>query len=124
MAERDDSGVQEHARKEDEAQAVQSFFNAIAWQPTPEQDKLARSWISYFAFKMRQANLRLREADMRERLETLGITVKIAQYTGDSSYPTEYALTYGDVSAVGPTLDFALVDFVELLLITLKKTRR
>jgi hypothetical protein len=57
-------------------------------------------------------------------LKRVGIEVSVAHYTGDSSYPTEYTLTYGDVRGVDPTLDLALIKFVESLLIALKKARR
>ncbi len=42
--------------------------------------------------------------------------MRIAHFTGDSSYPTEYTLSKGLVQAVGPTLDLAMVDFIEKLL--------
>jgi hypothetical protein len=57
------------------------------------------------------------QADMmRDRLERMGVIVTIAHYTGDSSYPTEYTVTYGNIQAVGPTFDLALFEFVEKLL--------
>ena len=53
---------------------------------------------------------------MRERLERLGIQVRIAHYEGDSSFPTEYTLRYSFVYAVGPAFDLALAELVEKLL--------
>lgn len=53
---------------------------------------------------------------IQAHLERLGVQVRIAHFTGDSSYPTEYTLRYSFVSAVGPTFDLALVGFVEQLL--------
>ena len=45
-----------------------------------------------------------------------GISITIAHYTGDSSYPTEYTLRHGDIQTMGSTLDLALVAFLERLL--------
>ena len=56
------------------------------------------------------------EQGLREKLEGLGVQFRIAHFTGDSSYPTEYTLSIGDISAVGPTFDLALVEFIERLL--------
>jgi hypothetical protein len=67
---------------------------------------------------------RERAAMTREQLERLGVICSVATYTGDSSYPTEYTLTYQDVRGVGPTMDMAVADFIESLLIALKKARR
>jgi hypothetical protein len=50
----------------------------------------------------------------------MGITTSVAHYTGDSSYPTEYTLSYGKVNAVGPTFDLAVAEFIEKLLISEK----
>ena len=50
---------------------------------------------------------------LREKLEDMGVEVKIAHFTGDSSYPTEYTLTCGTVrSNAQPTLDLAMVDLI------------
>ena len=57
-----------------------------------------------------------RDALMKEQLERLGIQLRIAHFTGDSSYPTEYTLRYSFVSAVGPTFDLAISAFIEALL--------
>ncbi len=59
---------------------------------------------------------------MQARLERLGVQVRIEHYTDDSAFPEEYTLTYGDVRGVGPTMDLAVSDFVEALL--LKKATR
>lgn len=60
---------------------------------------------------------RRKQADMmRERLERMGVTCRVAHFTGDSSYPTEYTLTYGKLNAVGPTFDMAVAEFIEKLL--------
>ena len=65
-------------------------------------------------------------AMMQENLEKMGVTCSVAHYTGDSSFPVEYTLTYSDgqgrVSAVGPTLDLAAMDFIGQLL--RERTRR
>ncbi len=57
-----------------------------------------------------------RNVAMMEQLGALGIQLRIAHFTGDSSYPTEYTLRYSFVSAVGPTFDLALAAFIEALL--------
>ncbi len=50
---------------------------------------------------------------LQEKLENEGVEVKIAHFTGDSSYPTEYTLTCGTVRTNGqPTLDLAMVDLI------------
>ena len=50
---------------------------------------------------------------LREKLEDMGVEVRIAHFTGDSSYPTEYTLTCGTVRTNGqPTLDLAMVDLI------------
>lgn len=53
---------------------------------------------------------------MQERLERIGVQVRIAHYTGDSSFPTEYTLRYSFVEATGPTFDMAVAEFIEKLL--------
>jgi hypothetical protein len=52
----------------------------------------------------------------RERLEQMGVQVNVAGYSGESSSPAEYTLSYGTLRAVGATLDFAILEFVEKLL--------
>jgi hypothetical protein len=52
----------------------------------------------------------------RERLEQMGVQVNVASYSGDSSSPAEYTLSFGTLHAIGPTLDFAILEFVEKLL--------
>ena len=59
---------------------------------------------------------------MHGKLERMGVIVTSAHYTADSSYPTEYTLTHGNIIAAGHTLDLALLEFVEKLL-TEKKRR-
>jgi hypothetical protein len=57
------------------------------------------------------------EGVLKEKLEALGITVRVATFSGDSSYPVEYTLIAGDVAAGGePTLDLAMVDLLGKLL--------
>ena len=70
-----------------------------------------------------EANLinadRIKQAALTQyRLEAIGVSVRVAHYDGDSSSPTEYTLTHGNVTAVGPTLNLALLEFVERLLKT------
>ena len=55
-------------------------------------------------------------AFLREQLERIGVQVRIQDKTGDSSFPTEYRLRYWRVEAVGPTMDMALVAFMDKLL--------
>lgn len=59
---------------------------------------------------------RTRDDLMKERLDKMGVALRVAHYTGDSSYPTEYTLIYGTIRAVGPTFDLAVADFIEELL--------
>jgi hypothetical protein len=62
------------------------------------------------------------QADMmRERLERVGVSCTVAHYTGDSSFPTEYTVTYGSIQAGGSTFDLALFEFVEKLLAEKKR---
>jgi hypothetical protein len=53
---------------------------------------------------------------MTEKLKKLGVDVHVAHYTGDSSYPTEYTISYQGISAVGPTFDLALLEWIEKLI--------
>src|SRR5438132_1499545 len=53
---------------------------------------------------------------MHGRLAKMGVQVSVATFTGDSSYPTEYALCYGLIRASGPTMDLAVMEFLEKLL--------
>lgn len=56
------------------------------------------------------------EQGIQANLERLGVQFRVAHFTGDSSYPTEYTLRYSVVSAAGPTFDLALAEFIEQLL--------
>jgi hypothetical protein len=61
------------------------------------------------------------EGVLREKLEALGITIRVAHFSGDSSYPVEYTLSVGAVSAGGePTLDLAMVALLGELLSDLR----
>jgi hypothetical protein len=62
------------------------------------------------------ADRREQAESMRERLVRMGVIVTSDHYMGDSSYPTEYTLTHGNIIATGSTLDLALFAFVEKLL--------
>ena len=59
---------------------------------------------------------RIQATMMRERLDKMGVACRVAHFTGDSSYPTEYTLIYGTIRATGPTFDLAVADFIEQLL--------
>lgn len=53
---------------------------------------------------------------MMEAISRIGVQLRIAHFTGDSSYPTEYTLRYSFVTATGPTFDLAISSFIEKLL--------
>lgn len=53
---------------------------------------------------------------MTEQLQKLGVDVRVAYYTGDSSYPTEYTITYQNISEMGPTFDMALTAWIAKLI--------
>jgi hypothetical protein len=53
---------------------------------------------------------------MQEHLEKMDVSVRMAHYTGDSSYPTEYTITHKLAQGSGPTFDLALLDWIEELL--------
>ena len=55
MADWDDIEARRQAREERERNAVQSLFNAIAYQPTQEQEQRALSWVKHFAYETRTA---------------------------------------------------------------------
>jgi len=61
------------------------------------------------------ANLSPAEDIIREKLEKLGATFRKEHYTGDNSYPTEYTITYKNMTVVQPTLDLSLVALIEHL---------
>lgn len=52
---------------------------------------------------------------LAERLREIGVQIKEQHFTGDNSYPVEYTLTYGSVSAMGPTLEMAHIALTEKL---------
>lgn len=51
-----------------------------------------------------------------EELLKLGVDVRVAHYTGDSSYPTEFTLSYQGITGSGPTFDMALMSWIGRLL--------
>ena len=53
---------------------------------------------------------------LAERLREIGVQIKEQHFTGDNSYPVEYTLTYGNVSAMGPTLEMAHIALTEKLI--------
>lgn len=114
MADWNDVEARRQAREEREQNAVQSLFNAIAYQPTPKQERQALSWVKHFAYETRSVDHYEQEQGQITRLERIGVQVSIATYTDDSSFPVEYTLRYGPVQAVGPTM--GLAEFVEKLL--------
>jgi hypothetical protein len=60
---------------------------------------------------------RQRMADqMTEKLKKLSVDVRVAHYTGDSSYPTEYTISYQDITETGPTFDLALIAWIAKLI--------
>jgi hypothetical protein len=61
------------------------------------------------------SELTLAEDLIREKLEKLGATLTKKHFTGDNSYPTEYTIRYKNITIVQPTLDLALVAFIEQL---------
>jgi len=122
MTDLNDIEARRQARKEREQNAVQSLFNAIAYQPTPKQEQRALSWLGHFAYETRSVDHQEREQDLLARLENSGMKVTINLYTGDDSYPTEYTIKYGDVQVIGPTLDLALIAFLARLLSKFPRT--
>ncbi len=104
------------AHKEREQRAALSLFNALPLHPTEQQEQRVLSLFNQFGAECVQMDRQQQEADLREKLEKLGISITIAHYTGDSSYPTEYTLRHGEIQARGSTLDLALVAFLERLL--------
>jgi hypothetical protein len=55
-------------------------------------------------------------ARMTEQLHKMGVEVHVAHYTGDSSFPTEYTITFQGISEVGPTFDMALMGWLAKLI--------
>lgn len=53
---------------------------------------------------------------MAGQLKQLGVDVRIAHYTGDSSFPTEYTISIAGAHGMGPTFDMALMDFIGKML--------
>jgi hypothetical protein len=50
---------------------------------------------------------------VQERLKKLGATLTKMHFTGDNSFPTEYRIETGDWTVVEPTLELALMEFIE-----------
>jgi ABC-type transport system substrate-binding protein len=60
---------------------------------------------------------RKRMADaMTEQLQKLGVDVSIQHYSGDSSYPTEYTISFQGIRETGPTFDMALLAWISKLI--------
>jgi predicted amino acid-binding ACT domain protein len=57
-----------------------------------------------------------RATDLTEELKRIGVNVRVQQFTGDSSFPTEHTISHGATFATGPTFDFALMAFLVRLL--------
>jgi hypothetical protein len=49
----------------------------------------------------------------KEHLEKLGATLTKMHFTGDNSFPTAYRIETGNWTIVQPTLDMALMEFIE-----------
>jgi hypothetical protein len=96
-----------HGEKREQS-ALQSLFNAIAGQPTPEQSQRALSWIKRFGFETIQAGRQEHKEDVCERLQELGVTVTVNSY--------EHTLIYGAYQVKGPVFDLVLLEFVARLL--------
>ncbi len=67
-----------------------------------------------------EADRRKQAELMQEYLEQLGIEVSMAHAPGDAPSPPEYVLSYDHIRVVGPTMERAVVDFIEKLLLSLK----
>jgi hypothetical protein len=61
------------------------------------------------------AELSPEENLIREHLEKLGATLRKEYYTGNNSYPTEYTITYKNMTVIQPALELALVALIEQL---------
>jgi hypothetical protein len=53
---------------------------------------------------------------MTEQLRTLGVEVRVAHYTGDSSFPIEHTLDFQGITETGPTFDLALLAWIAKLI--------
>ena len=104
------------ARKEREERAVHSIFNAMRLEPTSDQAQRVQLSLNYFAAESVQVYRLQQEADLREKLARRGVEVTTQPFNGDSAFPTEYTVKYGEVQALGPTLDLALAEFLGRLL--------
>lgn len=106
----DDTLKQAQERKEAQIRKAQErILQELGYLASQEQDALKQAlerlyvdWGNTFTAE--------RRADLTEQLQPLGITVRSQNFTGDSSYPTEYTLN--DASAA-PTFDLALIAYIE-----------
>lgn len=53
---------------------------------------------------------------MTKHLETLGATVTVQHFTGDSSFPTEHTIEFHGVSGMGPIFEIALMNWLTALI--------
>jgi hypothetical protein len=106
------------ARQKQEQQAAKSITRAIGCSHMEDQATQQRlsSTLNHLHADWANETIWQQMEDIAGRLEKRGVMLDIAHYTGDSSYPTEYTITYGTIRASGPTYDLALTDFIGHLL--------
>lgn len=119
----DKAAARREKRQRQEQEAAQRLTNALqAFGCSNVTDQAVQERIAGFFNYLHadwfNASDQEQADDMTERLAKLGVTVSIAHYTGDSSYPTEYTIRHPQATGTGtgPTFDLALTEFIEHLL--------
>ena len=109
-------------RKQREKQTKDATKRVLDLAKMPDPETRIYSYLfDSFGLEMLRAGESDLEQNVREKLTESGVEVTVAHYTGDSSYPTEYTIKYGDVQTTGPTFDHALVAFLLRLLPTIQR---
>ena len=103
------------AREKREQDAAERITRAATITDQAAQERIA-SVLNHVYAEWANAETAEQADDITERLKQMGVSVSIAHYTGDSSYPTEYTISHPRATATGPTFDLALVEWIERLL--------
>jgi hypothetical protein len=103
------------ARQKREEAAARRIGQVIGWDEAAATQRLASTLNHLYADWFNAAAHDQADA-MTEHLSAMGATVRIAHYTGDNSYPTEYTIEHPKARAMGPTFDLALAAWIQELL--------
>src|SRR5260221_11010289 len=99
-------------RKQREKQTLDASRRVLDLAKWPDSEQRVYTYLfASFGLQMLRAGENNLEQVLREKLTEGGVEVTTAHSTGDSSYPTEYTIKFGDVQARAHTIIRALVWF-------------